>query len=159
VGASPEDYSAQRATHDKPRHSRTEAAQTRVRKRRILRAYRRPGEKRHEMQPRRENHWSAKVHCWGIIGIGFKQLVVLEKNVCSETYCAMLEKHLFDPDETSFISDHRVLMQDGAKPHTAKATLAYLKEKNVELLPWAPYSPDWNPSRACRVGKRSRKRR
>jgi transposase len=110
-----------------------------------IHAYRRPGEKRHEMQPRRENHWSAKVHCWGIIGIGFKQLVVLEKNVCSETYCAMLEKHLFDPDETSFISDNRILMQDGAKPHTAKATMAYLKEKKVELLPWAPYSPDWNP--------------
>jgi transposase len=37
-------------------------------------------------------------------------------------------------------------MQDGAKPHTAKATLAYLRAKNVALLPWPRYSSDWNPN-------------
>ena len=39
-----------------------------------------------------------------------------------------------------------MFMQDGAKPHTAKATYAYLRRKKVSLLEnWPPRSPDLNP--------------
>jgi hypothetical protein len=108
-------------------------------------AWRRPGEERKDMQPRRENHWSAKIHVWGAIGIGFKQLVILHTNVNSDVYIKVLEKALFDPEQTDFLKEKRILMQDGAAPHTAKATKKYISERGVELLPWAPYSPDWNP--------------
>jgi hypothetical protein len=82
---------------------------------------------------------------WGAIGIGFKQLVVLYANVNSDTYIKVLEKGLFDPEQTDFLKEKRILMQDGAAPHTAKATKKYISERGVELLPWAAYSPDWNP--------------
>lgn len=39
-----------------------------------------------------------------------------------------------------------IFMQDGARPHTAKSTAAYLARKGVELLlNWPAYSPDLNP--------------
>jgi transposase len=39
-----------------------------------------------------------------------------------------------------------VFMQDGAKPHTAKATLSYLEGEGVQLMaPWPARSPDLNP--------------
>jgi hypothetical protein len=75
--------------------------------------------------------------------LGFTEWSLAAKCLTTMPFAAKLVVS-FDPDETSFNADRRVLMQDGAKPHTAKATMAYLKEKGVELLPWAPYSPDWN---------------
>ena len=39
-----------------------------------------------------------------------------------------------------------VFMQDGARVHTANATLAYLQRKQVKVLQnWPPRSPDLNP--------------
>lgn len=40
----------------------------------------------------------------------------------------------------------RIFMQDGARCHTAKKTLAYLARKGQEIVEgWPPYSPDLNP--------------
>ena len=40
----------------------------------------------------------------------------------------------------------KTFMQDGASPHTAKATKKFLAEKGVKVLEdWAPYSPCLNP--------------
>jgi transposase len=37
-------------------------------------------------------------------------------------------------------------MQDGARPHVARATLGFLRGNDVELMEgWPPYSPDLNP--------------
>jgi transposase len=38
-----------------------------------------------------------------------------------------------------------VLFQDNAKPHTSRFTKSWLQDKNIEILPWPPYSPDLNP--------------
>lgn len=39
-----------------------------------------------------------------------------------------------------------IFMQDGARCHTAKSTMAYLARKKVNVLKnWPPYSPDLNP--------------
>lgn len=41
----------------------------------------------------------------------------------------------------------RILLQhDNARPHTARATLTALRDKNWEILPHPPYSPDLAPS-------------
>jgi [histone H3]-lysine36 N-dimethyltransferase SETMAR len=39
-----------------------------------------------------------------------------------------------------------LLLQDNARPHTAKTTLAAIRQKKWELLPHPPYSPDLAPS-------------
>lgn len=38
-----------------------------------------------------------------------------------------------------------ILMQDNARPHTARITRTYLEENNVEVLPHPANSPDLNP--------------
>ena len=102
---------------------------------------RRPG---HKVEPRRRARWSASVHVWGAIGVGFRLLVILDGMVNSEDYVDTLKRFLLNPDLTDFVATNRVLMQDGARPHTANNTMAFLETNNVEVLPWAPYSPDWN---------------
>lgn len=37
------------------------------------------------------------------------------------------------------------LMQDNARPHTARATQAVLEESHIQALPWPANSPDLNP--------------
>ena len=54
---------------------------------------------------------------------------------CLGTISAYLEAHKKD----------KFLLQDGAKPHTAKATLAYFERKALEFIQLPPYSPDYNP--------------
>ena len=36
-------------------------------------------------------------------------------------------------------------MQDGASPHTARATCRYFNENGIPLIRWPAYSPDLNP--------------
>lgn len=44
------------------------------------------------------------------------------------------------------LQPHHIFMQDGARPHTANKTKAYLEGKGVNMLDgWPPYSPDLNP--------------
>ena len=38
-----------------------------------------------------------------------------------------------------------LFMQDGAKPHTAKSTSAFLQSHQIRLIPFPPNSPDLNP--------------
>jgi len=41
---------------------------------------------------------------------------------------------------------NKIFQQDGARSHVAKSTLAYLKKKQIEVLPnWPGYSPDLSP--------------
>ena len=37
------------------------------------------------------------------------------------------------------------LQQDNAPAHVASSTLSYLRDQNILLLPWLPFSPDLNP--------------
>ena len=36
-------------------------------------------------------------------------------------------------------------MQDNATPHISQSTLKFLEDKNIDVLEWAPHSPDCNP--------------
>ena len=71
--------------------------------------------------------------------------MILNDTVTSENYIRTIRTCLLNPRETPFVAEKRVLMQDGAPSHTAKVTMEFFKENKVEVLPWAPYSPDWNP--------------
>lgn len=90
--------------------------------------------------PRRESKWGPKCQVWGCIGINFKYLVILDGNVTSATYIATLKYFL--PSYTK----RMVFQQDGATPHTAKATIQYMNEAGIKLLDkWPATSPDFSP--------------
>jgi transposase len=102
-----------------------------------------------ELCPREKRRMqnAVRLHVWGVIGVGFKYLVVLPAlendkpfRLRSQTYCELcLEPSL--P-----LLHGKVLMQDGARPHTARNTRAFLNDNNVDVLDgWPPYSPDLNP--------------
>ena len=40
---------------------------------------------------------------------------------------------------------NRVFMQDNAPIHKASSTISFLKDSNIEVLPWPAFSPDLNP--------------
>jgi hypothetical protein len=81
---------------------------------------RRPGR---AVDPIRAPKYSAKVHVWGAIGKGVKELIFINGNIDSG----------------------KVLMQDGAPAHRSRYTTEFIRSQGLEILPWAAYSPDWNP--------------
>ena len=38
-----------------------------------------------------------------------------------------------------------LIQQDNARPHTARVTMDYLEQNNINVLPWPSKSPDLNP--------------
>ena len=38
-----------------------------------------------------------------------------------------------------------LFQQDNARPHTARVTMDYLEQNNINVLPWPSKSPDLNP--------------
>ena len=97
-----------------------------------------PGEK---PEPRGRDRWAPKVHVWAMIGVGIKKLVVLPRTtVTADVY----RDKCLKPSLSLMRS--RMFMQDGAKAHTSRLVEAYLKQRNVEVMPdWPPRSPDLNP--------------
>ena len=102
----------------------------------------RPG---HDPVPRRKSSWSASLHVWGAIGHNFRVLVFLHERVNADYYSGILQKFLFEDEAMEFMKDQRVLMHYGAPAHSSKKTHDMIASHGVEVLPWAPYSPDWNP--------------
>ena len=43
------------------------------------------------------------------------------------------------------MGDRFVLMQDNARPHTARVSLNFLEEEGIEVMDWPARSPDLNP--------------
>ena len=63
-----------------------------------------------------------------------------EKNVDSQYYQRIINENNLPFHQQGFI-----LMQDNATPHTSQSTLEFLEDKNIDVLEWAPHSPDCNP--------------
>jgi transposase len=99
---------------------------------------RRPG---HAVDPIRAPKYSAKVHVWGAIGKGVKELIFINGNIDSEKYVDdVLKVFISEVNPTG-----KVLMQDGAPAHRSRYTTEFIRSQGLEILPWAAYSPDWNP--------------
>ena len=54
---------------------------------------------------------------------------------------------VLQPVVVPYMGDHHpsILMQDNARPHTARVTMNFLDGHNIPLLPWPAQSPDMNP--------------
>lgn len=87
------------------------------------------------------------IHVWGCFnsnGVGLLKRIYVNMN--AERYqkdilhdLDIVGKCLVFP-KTTFVFQH-----DLAPPHKAKSTQAFLKNKNIEVLPWPGNSPDLNP--------------
>jgi hypothetical protein len=106
---------------------------------------------------RLRSRWpTGRVQVWGIIGIGFRKLVIFPEKrdargdndeaafrLTKEAYKRMC---LQGPVIDHLIGTGDFLMQDGASCHTAQATMAYLRTKNANVITnWPARSPDINP--------------
>jgi len=43
------------------------------------------------------------------------------------------------------VGDNFILMQDNARPHTARLVMHYLYQEGIEIMDWPTRSPDFNP--------------
>lgn len=93
--------------------------------------------------------YPVKIMVWGAIGKGFKSpLIRVTNSLAALEYQNLLASaEVIEMLNKRYGSFAYVFQQDGAKPHTAKSTIALLKER-VELLPvrihWPASSPDLN---------------
>jgi transposase len=60
--------------------------------------------------------------------------------VSSRIYKQILEEYLL-----TILNDDSIFMHDGARIHHTKMIKDFLRDLNVELMDWPPYSPDLNP--------------
>ena len=107
-----------------------------------------------------------KLHVWGCISSdGMKQLVVFKdpnapvrprrgkarpkRNLQQERFSVNAQvccDQCLGPNAHELKKGRRALMQDGAKPHTAKLKREFLRRQNITILDdWPPRSPDLNP--------------
>lgn len=94
---------------------------------------------------RRENegNYGKKIHVWGAIGIGFRRLVFYDEDV-SVTADVYVTSCLA-PIVGQLRKKGTVLIHDGARVHTAKATTDWLSRHKVCAPRWMPHSPGLNP--------------
>ena len=91
--------------------------------------------------PLQIDRWAPRVHVWGCIGVGVKMLECLPAGqmLDSERYQTLcLKPHLRK-------LKNGIFQQDGARCHTSKSTMEWLRKKKVNVLdPWPARSPDLN---------------
>ena len=90
---------------------------------------------------RQKVRWAPSVHVWGVIGVGFRYLHVLDAgSVTADTYIETLRS--FIPN----IQPGVTLQQDGAPAHKAHKTTKFLEDSGVRVLRvWPANSPDLSP--------------
>lgn len=85
-----------------------------------------------------------KTLVWAAVGYGYKgPLIILDKYVNAETYCSEIVPHV---PKAMRESGATLFMQDGAKAHTAKVSMAKLAGLGVKVIAnWPAHSPHLNP--------------
>ena len=85
-----------------------------------------------------------KVMVWGSLSLRDFYLKIIEGGtVNAEKYCQIVDE--FIPYANRLYPEGWILEQDGATPHTARKTMEFFEEKNLQFLQWPPNSPDVNP--------------
>lgn len=81
--------------------------------------------------------------CFSSAGVG--ELTIIEGRMNSEAYRGILQKCLSKSVENLNLPGDWIFQQDNDPKHTAKATRAWLKERELDVLEWPSQSPDLNP--------------
>lgn len=93
-----------------------------------------------------DRYGGGSVMVWGGISLNGKtDLHIVENGTLNaERYCReILDIHV--RPYAGAVGPEFILMQDNARPHTARLTKQYLASETIELLPWPARSPDLNP--------------
>ena len=86
------------------------------------------------------------VKCWGYFSsCGVGNLVFIDGNMTGEVYRDILQKNLFESIKKLNLGREWAMQQDNDPKHRAHIVTHWLKEKEVELLKWPPFSPNLNP--------------
>ena len=93
--------------------------------------------------------YPTKVMVWAAVGRDFKSALVRVTGILNANeYQRMLtECKIFELADAIYGKRAYVFQQDGARPHTAKSTVAFLRQRTVILPPeyrWPACSPDLN---------------
>ena len=94
-------------------------------------------------EPRSRDVYSMKVQIWGLVGVGLKVLVLLPRD--ARLNAEMYIRKCLSPVVCAGRLAGRTFIQDNARPHVAKRTLAYLEKRGVRTVDWPARSPDLNP--------------
>ena len=91
-----------------------------------------------------------KVMFWGCFSwSGMGPLVRIDGNMDAKDYIELLEEHYLPWARTLIAEDDGypslIFQQDNASVHTAKRTRQWMKDNNVDVMPWPSQSPDINP--------------
>lgn len=85
------------------------------------------------------------VMIWGCFNFnGKSNLALISGNMNQWSYQAYLTNYLL-PFLDEYGGENPVFQQDNCRCHTAKSTIQWLKDRNIEVMQWPPYSPDLNP--------------
>lgn len=109
------------------------------------RVYRRQGERYiAECILQRDSHRGGSVMIWG--GITFDRktdFLICQGNITAQRYI----DQIVTPRVLPFIQgDPNIItfQQDNARPHVARLTMDYLRQNNIQTIPWPARSPDLN---------------
>lgn len=114
---------------------------------RRVRVIRRPNERYSQCNIRQTELFNGgSVMFWGGISLTARTDIVSLRggSLNSARYITeILSEHVVP--FAGYIGDNFLLMQDNARPHTARIVRDYLNEVDIETLDWPPRSPDLNP--------------
>jgi transposase len=88
---------------------------------------------------------------WGAIGMNYKSpLVLVHGSINSQDYIRILKQSRIFRNLNNLLGHNSyIFQQDGAKCHTSKKTIEYLKKQTRFISRWPSNSPDFNPIEMC----------
>ena len=81
--------------------------------------------------------------CMSWYGLG--HCTAPEGTIDAQAYIKVLEENMLPSVPLCFKNKTFCFQHDGARPHTANATKAWLQKNKIKVLPWPAKSPDMNP--------------
>ena len=84
---------------------------------------------------------------WGCMGWeGVGRLAVVEGKMNADQYVSILEDNLLPSlEESGFFVEDVIFQQDNDSKHTSKKATKWFEDNDINVLDWAPQSPDINP--------------
>ncbi|KAG0438720.1 Transposable element Tcb2 transposase [Dictyocoela muelleri] len=90
-------------------------------------------------------HGGGSIILWGCFSYyGFGKLIFIDGKIDSTKNVNILAQNIRDSARSMNINDS-IFQQDHDPKHTSKPTKEYFRRNNINVLPWAPQSPDLNP--------------